>query len=170
MAYCHLIRRICFNLLRRLLFFTHGISPRHSAHLFSFASRIFLLHALHRRPACCSCALNVSCFRKSLVVHAHRARPRLPSCKRLRSKQCPVCRAKWRYAIAESQQFAKRLMSNVQTKMAFRPHRTTTDREASNIQCAKQNGDMPPPGNNRPRSKKCPVRRLKWRWCYNWSL
>ena len=39
-------------------------------------------------------------LRKSPVVHAHRARPRLPSCKRLRSKECPRCRTKWRYATA----------------------------------------------------------------------
>ena len=131
MAYCHLIRRICFNLLRRLLFFTHGISPRNSAHLFFLLREFILTHALHRRTVCCSCILNASCFRKSLVVYAHRARPRLPSCKRLRSKECPMCRM----------------------KKAFRPRRTTKDRKANNLQCAKQNGDMPQPGNNRPRSE-----------------
>ena len=115
MAYRHAIRHICFILLREFI----------------------LTHVLHRRPACCSCTLNVSCFRKSLVVHAHRARPRLPSCKRLRSKQCPVCRAKWRYAIAESQQTAKQGMSKAQNKMAICHRRATRDREAQNFQCAK---------------------------------
>ena len=136
MAYRHAIRRICFILLRgllfseqgrtpccsanlfclscRLLFFVYGISPRHSAHLFYFASRIYFNSCTPPAAACCSCILNVSCFRKSLVLHAHRARPRLPSCKRLRSKECPMCRM----------------------KKAFRHHRTTKDCEANNIQCA----------------------------------
>ena len=117
-AYRHLIRHICFILLREFI----------------------LTHALHRRTACCSCTLNVSCFRKSLVVHAHRARPRLPSCKGLRSKECPRRRIKWRYATAGQQETAKQTMSSVQSKMAICHCRVTTVREASNVQCAKQNG------------------------------
>ena len=105
---------VCFNLLRGLFFSAHGISPRHSAHLFSFASRIYFNSCTPPAAAFCSCTLNVSCFHKSLVVHAHRARPRLPSCKGLRSKECP-----------------RRRM-----KKAFRHHRTTTDRKANNLQCA----------------------------------
>ena len=73
--------------------------------------------------------------------------------KRLRSKKCPMCRPKWRSAPTEQQQTAKRVMSSTQTKMAICHCRVTTVREASNVQCAKQNGDMPPPGNNRPRSE-----------------
>ena len=114
MAYRHLIRHIYFLLFCGLLFFTHGIPPRNSAHLFSFASRIYFNSCTPPAAAFCSCTLNVSCFRKSLVIHAHRARPRLPSCKRLRSKECP-----------------RRRM-----KKAFRHHRTTTDRKANNLQCA----------------------------------
>ena len=127
MAYRHLIRRIYFFLLREFI----------------------LTHALHRRTACCSCTLNVSCFRKSLVVHAHRARPRLPSCKGLRSKECPRRRMKWRYATAGQQETAKQTTPNAQTKMAFRHCRTTKDREANNIQCANQNGVPPHPNNKR---------------------
>ena len=47
-------------------------------------------------------------------------------------------RIKWRYATAGQQKSAKRVISNVQTKMAFCPHRTTRDREANNVQCAKR--------------------------------
>ena len=114
MAYRHVIRRIYFLLLREFI----------------------LTHALHRRPACCSCTLNVSCFRKSLVVYAHRARPRLPSCKGLRSKECPMCRMKRRSATTEQQQTAKQATSNAQTKMAIRPCRVTTVCKSNNIQCA----------------------------------
>ena len=119
MAYRHLIRRICFILLREFI----------------------LTHALHRRTVCCSCILNASCFRKSLVVYAHRARPRLPSCKGLRSKECPMCR----------------------TKMAISHRRATTVREASNVQYADQNGVPPLLNNNSPQSKQHPVRRAKRR-------
>ena len=76
MACRHLIRRIYFFLLREFI----------------------LTHALHRRTAFGSCRLDLSGFRKSLVVHAHRARPRLPGCKRLRSEWFSMRRMKWRYA------------------------------------------------------------------------
>ena len=109
---------VCFNLLRGLFFPAHGISPRHSAHLFYFASRIYFNSCTPPAAAFCSCILNASSFRKSLVVHAHRARPRLPSCKGLRSKECPRRRIKWRYATTGQQETAKRVMSNAQTKMA----------------------------------------------------
>ena len=131
MAYCHLIRRICFNLLRGLLFFTHGISPRHSTHLFYFASRIFFTSCTP--PAARLLFLHIKCFLLSQV-----------SC-------CPC--APGAPPIAELQKIAKQTMSSVQTKMAFRPHRATTDREANNVQCADQNGVPPPPNNNRPRSE-----------------
>ncbi len=142
MAYRHAIRHICFFLLREFI----------------------LTHALHWRPACCFCTLNVYCFRKSLVVHAHRARPRLPSCKRLRSKECPRRRIKWRYATTGQQQTAKQITSSAQNKMAICHSRATRDCKASNSQCADQNGVPPLPNNNRPRSKQHPVRRIKWRY------
>ena len=102
-------------------------------------------------------------LRVFFVIHAHRARPRLPSCKRLRSKECPRRRIKWRYATAGQQETAKRVMSNVQTKMAFRHHRATRDREAQSFQCAEQNGVPPPPGNKRLRSTEFPMCKTKWR-------
>ena len=109
---------VCFNLLRGLFFplmaYRHAIRRIY----FLLLREFILTHALHRRTACCSCTLNVSCFRKSLVVHAHRARPRLPSCKRLRSKECPMRKTKWRYATTGQQETAKRVMSSAQTKMA----------------------------------------------------
>ena len=118
MAERHAIRRICFILLREFI----------------------LTHTLHRRTVCCFCTLNVSCFRKSFVIHAHRARPRLPSCKRLRSKECPRRRIKWRYATAGQQQTAKQAISNERNQMAFCHY----------------------PNNKRPRSKQCPMCRVEW--------
>ena len=119
--------------------------------------------------ACCSCKLDISGFRKSFVIHAHRA-PRLPSCKRLRKQT--MSKAQSRMAICHSrattdreasnvqsaeqngdmppagqQQTAKQTTSNAQTKMAFRHCRTTRDRDASNVQGAEPNGDMPLPNN-----------------------
>ncbi len=139
--------------LGNLLFFFSGIPPSYSAHLFSFASRIYFNSCTPPAAAFCSCTLNASCFRKSLVVHAHRARPRLPSCKRLRSKECPMRRIKWRYATAGQQQTAKQTMSKAQNEMAICHSRATTDREAKNVQCADQNGDMPLPSHNSSRSE-----------------
>ena len=65
--------------------------------------------------------------------------------------------------IAELQETAKQTMSSVQSKMAICHCRVTTVREASNVQCAKQNGDMPPPGNKRLRSTEFPMCKTKWR-------
>ena len=121
---------------RSLLFFTHGISPPYSAHLFFFASRIYFNSCTPPAAVFCSCRLDVSGIRKSLVVYAHRARPRLPSCKGLRSKECPRRRIKWRYATAGQQETAKQTMSSVQSKMAICHCRVTTDREARNVQGA----------------------------------
>ena len=59
-----------------------------------------------------------------------------PGNKRPQSKQHPMRRPKWRYAPAESQQFAKRVMYNAQNKMAICHSRATTDRKANTIQCA----------------------------------
>ncbi len=47
--------------------------------------------------------------------------------------------------------------------MAICHSRATTDREASNVQCAEQKGVPPLPNNKRPRSKQHPVRRAKRR-------
>ena len=103
MAYRHAIRRICFILLREFI----------------------LTHALHRRTVCCFCTLNVSS--QVLCDSCTPGAPRLPSCKRWRSKECSSCRIKWRYATAGQQQTAKQTTSNVQNKMVFCPTRTTTD-------------------------------------------
>ena len=67
---------VCFNLLRGLFHFP-SMAYRHVArHIcFYFGSQSFVIHALHRRTAFGSCQLDVSGFRKSLVIHAHRARP-----------------------------------------------------------------------------------------------
>ena len=88
----------CF--LGNLLFFTHGISPSYSAHLFSFASRIYFNSCTP--PADRLLFLHIKCFLLSQVLcdSCTPGAPRLPSCKRLRSKECPRCRTKWRYATA----------------------------------------------------------------------
>ena len=149
MAYRHVIRHICFILLRgllfseqgrtpccsanlfclscRLLFFVHGIPPRHSAHLFYFASRIYFNSCTP--PADRLLFLHIKCFLLSQVLcdSCTPGAPRLPSCKRWRSKECSSCRIKWRYATAGQQQTAKQTTSNVQNKMVFCPTRTTTD-------------------------------------------
>ena len=90
-------------------------TQHHSAHLFFF----FAFFCNSRTPpaaACCSCKLDISGFRKSLVIHAHRARPDcrvakdcvanyfqcaeingdmpLPNNKSPRSKECPIRRTK----------------------------------------------------------------------------
>ena len=177
MAYRHAIRRICFILLRgllfseqgrtpcysanlfclscRLLFFVYSISLRHSAHLFYFASRIYFNSCTP--PADRLLFLHIKCFLLSQVscCSCTSGAPRLPSCKRLRSKECSRCRMKmalchcrgtkdceanniqcaewkWRYATAEQQQTAKQTTSNAQNKMVFCPTRTT--RDSSNVQ------------------------------------
>ena len=101
MAYRHVARHICFNLLRGLLFPVHGISPCCSAHLFLFCFAVF----------CNSCTppadrfwfLQIGCFRHSQVSCCSRTpgAPRLPSCERLRSELFSMRRMKWRYATAE---------------------------------------------------------------------
>ena len=48
---------------------------------------------------------------------------------------------------------ANNTQSNAQTKMAFCHYRVTTVREASNVQCADQNGVLPLPSNNRLQTK-----------------
>jgi len=107
-------------------------------HLF-FCFAFFCNSRTPPATACCSCKLDISGFRKSLVIHAHRARPDcrvakdcvanyfqcaeingdmpLPNNKSPRSKECPIRR----------------------TKKAFRP-RTN---------------------NKSPRSQLCPMRRPK---------
>ena len=114
MAYCHLVRRICFNLLRRLLFFTHGISPSYSAHLFSFASRIYFNSCTP--PADRLLFLHIKCFLLSQV-------------------SCCSC-TPGAPPIAELQGIAKQGMSKAQNKMAICHRRATRDCEASNVQCA----------------------------------
>ena len=48
-----------------------------------------------------------------------------------------------RALIAELQEIAKRIIFNAQNEMAVCLRRATTDREANDIQCAKQKG-VPP--------------------------
>ena len=118
MAYRHVARHICFNLLRGLFHFP-SMAYRHVVrHIcFYFASQSFVIHALHRRTAFGACQLDVSGFRKSLVIHAHRARP-----------DCRVAK----------------------------------DCEANYFQCAEWNGDMPLPSSKGLRSKQYPMSRTKW--------
>ena len=131
----------CFNLLRGLFFSAHGIPPRNSAHLFSFASRIYFNSCTP--PADRLLFLHIKCFLLSQV-------------------SCCLC-TPGAPPIAELQGIAKQRMSNVQNEKAFRHHRTTADRKASNIQCADQNGDTPLPSNNSLQEQQYPMRRLKWR-------
>ncbi len=98
MAYRHVVRHICFY----------------------FASQSFVIHALHRRTAFGSCRLDLSGFRKSLVVHAHGRAP-----------------------IAELQEIAKRIIFNAQNEMAVCHCRVTKVFEVNDIQYAKQKG-VPP--------------------------
>ena len=77
----------------------------------------------------------------------------LPSNNSSQEQQHPMRRVEWRYAPAGQQQTAKQTTSNAQTKMAFRHCRVTTVREASNVQCADQNGVPPQPSNNRLQTK-----------------
>ena len=146
----HVIRQTYFAYLAD--FYFSFMAYRHSIrHIYFLLLREFILtHTLHRRTVCCFCTLNVSCFRKSLVVHALRARPRLPSCKRLRSKECPRRRIKWRYATAGQQETAKQTMSNVQNENGDTPppeSQQFAKRVMSNAQ--NENSVLPHPNNNR---------------------
>ena len=106
-----------FCLSCRLLFFVYGIPPRHSAHLFYFASRIYFnsctppadrllfLHIkcfLLSQVSCCSYTSGAPPIAELQEIAKQRMSkaqnengvPPLPSNKRLRSKQHPMCRMK----------------------------------------------------------------------------
>ena len=99
MAYRHLIRHIYFLLFCGLLFFTHGIPPRNSAHLFSFASRIYFNSCTP--PADRLLFLHIKCFLLSQV-------------------SCCSC-TPGAPPIAELQKIAKQRMSNVQNEKGVPP-------------------------------------------------
>ena len=62
-----------------LLFFFSGIPPPHSAQLFFLLRRTFFNSYAPLAAACCFCELDISGFRKSVVIHAYRVRA--PDCR-----------------------------------------------------------------------------------------
>ena len=116
MAYRHVV--LGFVLICFADFHFPSMASRHIC--FYFASQSFVIHALHRRTAFGSCRLDLSGFRKSLVVHAHGRAP-----------------------IAELQEIAKRIIFNAQNEMAVCHCRVTKVFEVNDIQYAKQKG-VPP--------------------------
>ena len=62
-----------------LLFFFSGIPPPHSAQLFFLHRRTFFNSYAPPAAACCFCELDISSFRKSVVIHAYRVRA--PDCR-----------------------------------------------------------------------------------------
>ena len=125
-----------------------GISPYTSAHLF-FCFAFFCNSRTPPAAACCSCKLDISGFRKSLVIHAHRARPDcrlardceanyfqcaeingdmpLPNNKSPRSKECPIRRTKKAFRPRTNNKSPRSKQHPMcRPKQRYAPHRLTT--------------------------------------------